>query len=164
MALQCLRSCIENICFCEYYRDHPVELKLWNKGRHQLGFSGMVTYFQKHPDVESIQSNLTGLDIMQKEYSILSRAVHSSSPSFRMTVAHGNTKLWTSENKQLKAWSTRELQTMIGINLFLIVMHSDKLQRAKLPGLRQSISLTIKTRSRRNAILSRVGVNLQLSS
>ena len=28
-ALKALRSCIENVAFCLYYKDHPVEFRLW---------------------------------------------------------------------------------------------------------------------------------------
>src|SRR5262249_46734910 len=35
-ALKSLRSCIENVLFCLFYKDHPIELQLWHKGRHRL--------------------------------------------------------------------------------------------------------------------------------
>ena len=73
--MKCLRSCIENILFCEYYKDHPVELRLWLKGRHRLGFREIMSYFQRHPDVEGTIDDLSGLERLQTEYSILSRAV-----------------------------------------------------------------------------------------
>src|SRR5580700_8104765 len=28
-ALKALRGCIDNVLFCVYYKDHPVELELW---------------------------------------------------------------------------------------------------------------------------------------
>lgn len=162
-ALQFLRSCIENVFFCEYYKDHPIELRLWAHGRHQLGFNEMMNYFYKHPDIEGISNNLTGLQLIQREYSVLSRAVHSSATSFRMTVPNGKTNLWTSEVRRLQAWSTREYQTITGINLFLMSIHRDKLQGAKLPGLRKAIGPTIGSTALRKAIRNGIAVNLQVT-
>src|SRR5215213_4616852 len=34
-ALISLRSCIENTCYCLFYKDHPVELRLWEGGTHR---------------------------------------------------------------------------------------------------------------------------------
>jgi hypothetical protein len=163
-SLKCLRSCIENVLFCEYYKDHPIELRLWLLGKHRLGFSETINYFQKHPDVEGIKNDLAGLGRLQKEYSILSRAVHGSDFNFRMTAAGGTTNLWSSDNRKLNSWSTRERETLIGINLILLTLHSKALQGASLLGLRQSIGLIIKSPTLRNAIKAQLGVNLNIIS
>jgi hypothetical protein len=42
-SLKALRSCIENVMFAMYYKDHPVELQLWMDGRHHLNYSEMAT-------------------------------------------------------------------------------------------------------------------------
>lgn len=161
-ALKCLRSCVENVVFCEYYKDHPIELRLWTKGRHRLGFSEAISYFQKHPDIEGMPDELTGLDRMQKEYSILSSAVHGSANNLRMTVPDGNTNLWSSESAKLGRWRTRETQTIIAVNLLLLTVHSRSLQGASLPGLRKSIAVTITSASLRNKIRTKLSVNLDI--
>jgi hypothetical protein len=48
-ALKALRSCIENVMFCLYYKDHPVELILWEKGLHRPQISDFITYLERHP-------------------------------------------------------------------------------------------------------------------
>lgn len=163
-ALKCLRSSIENVLFCEYYKDHPIELRLWAKGKHRLGFNEIISYFQKHPDIEGMIDDLAGLERLQKEYSTLSRAVHASDFNFRMTVPGGATNLWSSDNRKLGMWSTRERQTITGINLFLLVLHSKSVQGASLPGLRTSIGLTISSAAIRNKIRTSLNVNLDISN
>jgi hypothetical protein len=161
-ALKCLRSCMENVVFCEYYRDHPIELRLWAKGKHRLGFSEAISYFQKHPDLERVPDELTGLGRMQKEYSVLSRAVHASAHNLRMTVRDGNTNLWSSESAKLAMWITRETQTIIAVNLLLLALHSKSLQGTSLPGLRKAIAVTITSANLRNKIRSKFSVNLDI--
>lgn len=163
-ASQCLRSCIENVFFCEYYKDHAIELRLWSQGQHRLGFSEMVNYFQKHPDMDNVDSRLSGLDRIQREYTVLSRAVHASTTNFRMTVPDGQTNLWTSDTSKLGAWNTRERQTLTGLNLFLIVLHRTALQGTTLPGLRQAIALIINSSALRHLIQVNLGVNLSTTS
>lgn len=162
--MQCLRGCIENVFFCEYYKDHAIELRLWGQGRHRLGFNEMVNYFQKHPDVDNVDSSISGLDRIQREYTILSRAVHASATSFRMTVPDGQTNLWTSDIPRLSAWNTRERQTLTGLNLLLIVLHRTALQGTALPGLRQSIALIVRSNTLRKSIRVNLGVNLNITS
>ncbi len=163
-ALKCLRSCIENVLFCEYYKDHPIELRQWLNGQHRLGFSELVNYFQKHPDLGGRPQELTGLERLQKEYTILSRAVHASDANLRMTVPGGVTNLWSSDSRRLSSWNTRERQTMTGVNLILLCLHYKRLQGASLPGLRQSIALTITTTTLKNKISTKLGVNLNAAT
>lgn len=162
-SLKCLRSCIENVLLCEYYKDHPIELRLWLMGKHRLGFSDTINYFQKHPDIEGATNYLTGLGRLQKEYSILSRAVHGSDFNFRMTAAGGTTNLWSSDNRKLNSWSTRA-ETLIGINLILLTLHSKALRGASLLGLRQSIGLAINSSTLKSKIKENLGVNLNIVS
>lgn len=163
-SLKCLRSCIENVLFCEYYKDHPIELRLWLAGKHRLAFHEVISYFEKHPDIDENTKDLAGLGRLQKEYSILSRAVHGSGFSFRMTAAGGTTNLWSSDNTKLSSWSTRERQTLVGINLVLLTLRRRSLQGASLLALRQSIGLVIKSPTLRGEIRTRLGVNLDIAS
>ena len=161
-ALKCLRSCIENILFSEYYKDHPVELRLWLQGMYKLSFTEAISYFQKHPDIEG-SADLAGLELLQKEYSTLSRAVHGSDSNFRMTGPGGATNLWSCDTTKLGMWSTRERLTITGVNLFLLVLHAKSMQGASLPGLRKSIGLTINSAKKRKEIKKDLRVNLDMS-
>lgn len=163
-ALQCLRSCIENVFFCEYYKDHIVEQRLWSQSQHRLGFNEMLNYFQRHPDIANIESSISGLERIQHEYTVLSRAVHASSTNLRMTVPDGQTNLWTSDISRLGAWNTRERQTLTGLNLVLITLHHIALQGTRLPGLRQAIALIIRSSTLRKSIRVNFGVNLNITS
>jgi hypothetical protein len=122
-ALKSLRSCLENTAFGLYFNDHPVELRLWNAGRYKPSFASTVGYLEKHPALDGIQQNVSGLDVFQKEYGTLSKAVHGSVP-FQMTAETGATSLWTSSLKSLKQWRTRERVVIQSVNLLLLALIS----------------------------------------
>ena len=48
-ALKALRSCIDNVLFCVYYKDHSVELDLWHSGKHKPSFNELFNYMENHP-------------------------------------------------------------------------------------------------------------------
>src|ERR1700722_12137427 len=77
-ALQALRSCIENVLCAVYYRDHPVELELWGRGKFVIGFTELMRYAERHPQLSSIGGQISGLDTLRSEYETLSKAVHGS--------------------------------------------------------------------------------------
>jgi hypothetical protein len=157
-SLKALRSCIENVFFCLYYKDHPVELTLWKQGKHKLGFSELHKYIESHPDFSGKSANVSGLEIIKAEYSTLSKAVHGSSGLFRMT-AGTETTVWTSDKTSLGKWLAREKATLCALNQVLLVMFSAKLTGASLPQLRKSISLIFPP-AKRLVIKSSLAVNL----
>ena len=142
-ALKSLRSCIENVLFTLYYMDHPVELILWQQGKIRHTFNEMHRYFLAHPRVTSASKRATGLEILQKEYSLLSRAVHASARTFRMTQDVQATQLWSPEKTRIGSWRTRESLVLQGLNLLMMVLFRDSLTGSKLVGLRRAISLAI---------------------
>lgn len=141
-SLQSLRSAIENTLFCLYYKDHPVEYELWLKGKHQIPISEYVNYIEKHPRFTPINANITGISLLKKEYSTLSKAVHSSSINFRMT-DNSFPAIMLPDVKKLNQWLARENKTIQIINLMMLTMFYDDLQGAKLRDLRRSISISI---------------------
>ena len=141
-ALKALRSCIENVLFCLYYKDDPVELKLWETGKHAMAISALFAYFDKHPLVEGVPDSTNGLAVLKSEYPTLSRAVHGSAASFRMT-GSGSTQLWSSDAGSLGSWRTRETSTLTGLNLVLLSLYREELQGARLLNLRKAVSLAI---------------------
>lgn len=159
VALKCLRSCAENVLFCLYYKDHPIELELWASHKHRLSFADTITYFRKHPLTSSMPDAVTGLATLQKEYTILSAAVHASASKFRMTVDGQMPMLWNSNKSSLGAWSTREGHVLVAINLLLLSLFRDDLKGAKLPNLRKAISLVL-GQDRHRGIRSDLGVRL----
>src|SRR5437867_1900885 len=60
-ALKSLRSCIENVCSCLYYKDHPVELELWTAGNHRMDFINLIKYLWRHPELQGVRKSITGL-------------------------------------------------------------------------------------------------------
>ncbi|HEU0054632.1 MAG TPA: hypothetical protein VFQ39_15705 [Longimicrobium sp.] len=141
-ALKSLRSCIENTMAAMYYKDHPIELRLWEQGKHKVGFTELSGYFEKHPDVSGTDRTVTGLDILEKEYGTLSRAVHGSATSFRMT-SGDKTLLWSPDRAKLGAWSTRESQVIRGVNLLCLSLFKDEVSGVRHSNLRKAISLAI---------------------
>lgn len=162
VALKALRSCIENAIVTLYYMDHPVELALWHKGRHKLGFTEALKYLQQHPHLDGVQKNLSGLETLKKEYETLSRAVHGSARAFRMTEDGKAVNLWNTDNKKLSQWKTRERHVIAGINLLYLSFFRDALTGTQLPNLRSAISFSIQE-SKDIDIRSAYGIRIKRS-
>jgi hypothetical protein len=158
-ALKSLRSSIDNILFFYYYKDHPIEYRLWEIGKHQLPISEYVSYLYHHPDFIKLPDKITGVETLKAEYSTLSKAVHGSSKLFRMT--HNGTfpTLMAPELPLLNQWVTREKECVRFINLTLITAFKDHLQGAKMRDLRKSISFAV-PQSLHTEINTKMGVRL----
>ena len=141
-ALKSLRSCLENVAFCLYFKDHAVELALWKLGKYKPGFASTVEYLKRHPALIGINQSISGIDMFEREYATLSRAVHGA-VSFQMTAEKGSTSLWTSEVKSLGKWRTREGLVLQSVNLLLATMFREHLQGAQRPNLRNAISFAV---------------------
>jgi hypothetical protein len=142
VALQSLRSCIENVLVCAYYMDHPVERELWEQGRHRIGFTALHEYLGRHPRLSTLSAADNGLEILFQEYTTLSRAVHGSAASFRMTQT-GNTLLWAADSAKLGQWATREARTILGINLLMLSLFRDRMSGAAHRDLRKAVSFAV---------------------
>jgi hypothetical protein len=142
-ALKSLRSCIENVFFALFYMDHPIELTQWLQGKHRLTFSAGLTYFQNHPLLSAWGHSNTGLNLLSKEYSTLSKAVHASALQFRMTSDLVDSKLWVADKVAVGQWASREKAVIGSINLLLLHIFTKQLQGAKLRSLREGIGLVI---------------------
>ncbi|MBS7418652.1 hypothetical protein [Pseudomonas syringae] len=143
VALMSLRSLIENTIFGLYYSEHKVELQQWLSGDHKLGFSDTVSYLLRHPKLKDLDGSITGIEVLKAEYATLSKAVHGSAKTFRMSRDGVVTGLNLGSLADLGAWSTREKSTITALNLLLLCFFSDHLKGATLPNLRKSISLAI---------------------
>lgn len=142
-ALQSLRSVIENTLCCVYYKDHPIELSLWEKGEFRIGFTELFKYLCKHPLISDIGESASGLELIKTEYATLSKAVHASATDFRMTKKSSSILLWNTEKSHAGMWGTRERKVLEGISLLLCCIHRDALSGTKNPGLRASLHYTI---------------------
>jgi hypothetical protein len=143
-SLMSLRSCIENTCYCVFYKDHPIELRLWETGAHRPGFSEIHSYFRQHPDVRDLgDSPVTGLAVIKKEYGTLSRAVHASARTFRMAPDASTTLLWKDDAVSLAQWIRREQQSLAGLNLLLMTLFRSELVGAQQQSLRKALTLVI---------------------
>lgn len=159
-SLKALRSCIENVYFSLYYMDHPIELTKWTMGKHKLGFTGLHTYLETHPKIETVDLNKCGLAMLKDEYATLSKAVHSSAKQFRMTSDLIDTKLWTSSSASLGQWATREKTVIRNINQLLVYMFANSLKGTQNLNLRKTLSLVLTT-SQKNQLSSDLGINLR---
>lgn len=160
-ALMSLRSCIENTCYCLYYMDHPVELRLWETGRHRPGFSEIHSYLEHHPDLSLGQNNpITGLPTIKSEYGTLSRAVHASAKSFRMSPDAHSVLLWKPDVIGLKQWRLREQHTLTGLNLLLTSLFRKLLLGTQQRGLRAALANVIPT-SMHSRVKSELGVTIR---
>lgn len=143
VSLKSLRSCIENVLLCLYYKDHPVEFTLWEKGKFRIPYSEAFRYFQNHPCLDGVPDDLKGLGLIDQQYDKLSKAVHSSAIEFRMTEDGKALSLWKTDNKHESIWETHEKKTLQGLNLLLLVLFREHLQGANLAALRESLGFVI---------------------
>jgi hypothetical protein len=145
-SLMSLRSCLENTCYCLFYKDHPVELRLWESGKHRPSFSEVHTYLEEHPDVSQFRNSpLSGLGSIKEEFGTLSRAVHASAKSFRMTPGKQGAVLWKVDPGSLGQWRSREQRVVCAINLLLLTIYREHLQGAQQLFLRSSLAAAIPT-------------------
>jgi len=161
-ALQCLRSVIENVIYFIYYKDHPVELRMWGSGRHKLTAQVVFDYLRSHPEFRGIPPTVSGIDALQDEYSTLSKAVHGSAIGFRMTAQGDVPVIASSSPASMGAWATRETATLIGVNSILLVLFRAQLKGAGHRGLRESIAFVL-PKKRHAAIRTATSVALDVS-
>ena len=141
-ALKALRSCIDNLLFCLYYKDHAVELRLWHEGKHKLTFAEHFTYLDNHPD-RVIVPQIDGIPVLRAEYATLSKAVHASAKSFRMTDNIKETLLWSDAKPQQGMWQTREQVVILNMNLCLLALFRADLAGAAASNLREAVGLVV---------------------
>lgn len=144
-ALKSIRSGIENILFALYYKDHPIELAKWGLGQHKIGFTELTKYFEGHPKIQGKNLEDTGLDILKNEYSTLSRAVHGSAKTFRMTRNLMDIRLWSADASGVGQWAAREKTVINALNFLLLHIFQENLSGAKNRGLRENLGLVIPT-------------------
>lgn len=142
-ALQSLRSTIENVLFFLYYKDHPIELALWHKQKHRIGFTHLCQYLRAHPFLsERDHQSETGIDDVEKAYARLSQAVHGSVEHFRMVKKSGTGKLPSVHVKsvpELSRYRSMTKEVIGALNLLLVATFSQDLQGTSLPTLRSGI-------------------------
>jgi hypothetical protein len=141
-ALKALRGSIDNVLFCLYYKDHPIELRLWHEGEHKLAFAEHFTYLENHPD-RIIVPQIDAMPTLREEYATLSKAVHASSKCFRMTNDIKETQLWSDAVEQRGKWQTREQVVITHINYCLLALFRRELEGAAAPALRDAIGLVV---------------------
>lgn len=158
-ALQSLRSCIENVLNAIYFSEHPVELELWSQGNFRISFQELYKYMSSHPKFQSIEKSASGLDDLKKEYDTLSKAVHASASTFRMTDGASAILLWSTDDSKLGRWSTHEKRVVEGICAVLICFFSDALQGARNIQLRAALGFVTRP-GRRTAFRRKLNVNI----
>jgi len=141
-ALKALRSCIENVMFCLFYKDHPVEFRLWETGQHKPPISDFMNYLEQHPDRVKVPT-VDPMPHIHTEYSTLSKAVHASAKGFRMTNDVKTTLLWSDSVPSLNQWQTREIAVLTNLNLLLVSHFRNGLTGAGAASLREAVGLAI---------------------
>ena len=142
-SLKSLRSCIEDTFGALYFKDHPIELRLWEQGDMRLGFTATHKYFVEHPDLKLCKDGVSGLDTIKEEYATLSKAVHGSAKGFRMTENAAGLLLWNTQQAKLGAWETRHKKVLEALCLLVVCLHAPKLQGAAHASLRSVLGFAI---------------------
>ena len=157
-ALQALRSCVENALCAIYYNEHPVELELWRRGEFIITCGELIKYLEKHPIISSSSRNVTGINVIRAEYATLSKAVHGSATSFRMTDSASSVLLWSDDPVKASSWSTRERKTLEGLCLLIASLHHNALQGTKMTPVRDMLGFAVSA-SGRKALKTTYGIN-----
>lgn len=142
-SLQSLRSVIENVYHSIYYKDHPVELVLWEQHDHKLDRVDLEKYLQKHPALADVAPNLNGLRLLNPAFTVLNNAVHGSARGFRMTSNVSEPRICSSDKARLGKWLTNERDVIVGVNLLLIAIFRNHIAGAARPNLRKAIGLSL---------------------
>lgn len=150
IALQCLRSAIENLLSFLFYKDHPIELVQWSLGRHRLGARELIDYIDQLPDLDEVPADLKGTKILRKEYATLSMAVHASSAGFRMSGSGLLPALTDPQLQKLGMWLARERRALLGMNMLLLSIYRSELQGASHRGLRAALANVVPLRMHPN--------------
>lgn len=161
LALKSLRSLIENSIAFLYYMDHPVELSRWDTGEYRIGAAKLFEYLENHPTLAGVPPEATGLEILKREYGVLSRAVHASSEGFRMTVDAPVPSIADPEMGKLGMWLTRERHAIIGVVTLLVALFHVHISGAAQPGLRVAVGQALPGLLR-NTLQSTWGVVLRV--
>lgn len=159
VALKSIRSFVENSLNCLYFADHSIELRNWERGKSRPGFSELIRYFENHPDIAGFDVAKSALGNLTGEYGILSKAVHGSAKTFRMTDNIGQTLLWSTKTEKVGSWSTREAAAIAPICILIITIYRSQLSGAKLPGCRQSLS-TVLSQKVREKVKNELGITV----
>jgi hypothetical protein len=158
-AMKSLRSLIENIVHCLYFKDHPIEFRQWDEGKFRISFRELFDYFISHPDIVKFPDGLKGVHELKKQYGQLSNVVHSSAKQFRMTDEVETSKLWNTTSEGVAKWSSMQKNVLRDTNHLLLALFSNKVQGAANKGLREALSLAIPS-SRDAAVKTNLGVTI----
>lgn len=146
-ALQSLRSCIEAVVRIAFFTDHPVELGWWT-GKSGFSISIRKTiqeYLPKHPLVEPF-AGVAGIpDVtsqLYEQYSLLSKAVHASAISFRMTKA-GDVSFSNSSATDYGQWLACHRKTLQAVSLLMLMLNRSQLRGTAHSGLRKLLSVVL---------------------
>lgn len=157
IALVALRNAIEIILHFIYYKDHPIELIMWETGTHRLKFSQLFEYAEKHPNT-SYDVYRIHISALKDEYATLSMAVHGSSSLFRMTGSVDYPNIICTDGPKLGMWHTRSSRVCTSLITILISHFQSAFKGAALPHQREVIAAALPAK-----LKSAVGAELTIT-
>jgi hypothetical protein len=158
-SLKSLRSLLENILHCLYYKDHPVEYRHWTLGKNRPTFQRLFEYFEEHPDMATLPDNLRVVSELRKHYRELSEIVHASAVEARMTDDLNQTQIWKTNKADVGKWSTLHKRVLRDVNVLILILMKEHLQGAANKGLREALGILL-PRERDELIHANLGVRV----
>jgi len=147
-SLQSLRSFVENATGALFYQEHSVEAKMFALGSHRLSWTETKAYFDAYPREAKLSLDRMMIDSLGREYAELSRAVHGSSESYRMTASQAFPKLCSSDTSLVGKWSARANACARAIHLLYCRQLAADLVGARLPALREDVGRVLSDKDR----------------
>jgi hypothetical protein len=149
VALQSLRSMIENTLAGLYFADHRIEYQLWMSGGFKIGFSPLLDYFASHPLNAKLPSNIDPIPALRREYATLSMSVHGRAP-FRMTKGALSTVVCDSSPVRRGAYLTRQREVIRSICLLKLMLFATELTGTKQQELRKLLTAQLPPKVRQS--------------
>lgn len=159
-SLQALRSFVENSTSAVFFSEHPVEARRFESGDFRLTWSESKKYFASYPYSTPAAFRDPLWRSLDHEYAELSKAVHGSTRSFRMTAANAFPVLSSSDPALIGAWKTRVNHSARAVHLLLLQHFQDQLVGARLPALREEVARALSA-AERTKIRTSLGIVLR---
>lgn len=141
-ALTSLRAFVESSIYYFYYKDHHIEFQNWKERNFRIRTKELFAYLLDHPEINTYNLGdfVKGLE---KEYCVLSLAVHGASDKFMMTGQNNFPHIFQNNPTEISKWNTRSKSTFSNVMALLLGLNKEKFLSASHHHEKEIIKLTL---------------------